>query len=273
MSIISISRGSYSRGSEVASKIAEILGYECISRDVLIEASEIFNIPEIKLVRAIHDAPSILERFSHGKERYVAYIRAILLRHVQKDNMVYHGLAGHFFLQGIPHALKVRIIADMEDRVREEMKRENLTAEKARYLLKKDDDERRKWSLTLYGIDTWDPSLYDLVLNIKSLRVEDAVNIILDTLKIPVFQTTETSQAILNDMVLAAQIEALLVNEFPRLKVVAKNGNVDIHIVSNISMVASVAKEREIIHKVKEIAVNLGGAQNVLVHLTNSITE
>ena len=74
-------------------------------------------------------------------------------------------------------------------------------------------------------------------------------------------------------MVLAAQIEALLVNEFPKLKVVAKNGNVDIHIVSNFSMVASVAKEREIIHKVKEIAVNLGGAQNVLVHLTNSIPD
>lgn len=273
MSIITVSRGSYSRGSEVAFKVAEALGYECVSRDVLIEASEIFNIPEIKLVRAIHDAPSILERFSHGKERYVACIRAILLRHVQKDNVVYHGLAGHFFLQGIPHVLKVRIIADMEDRIREEMKRENLTAEKARYLLKKDDDERRKWSLMLYGIDTWDPSLYDIVLNIKSLKVDDAVNLILNTLKIHSFRSTEQSQRILDDMVLASQIEALLVSEFPKLKVVAKNGNVDIHIVSNLSMVAPVAKEREIIHRVKEIAVNLGGAQNVLVHLTNSIPD
>ncbi len=196
MSIVTISRGSYSRGSEVAHKVAEALGYECLSRDILIEASEIFNIPEIKLVRAIHDAPSILERFSHGKERYVAYIRAVLLRNVQKDNVVYHGLAGHFFLQGIPHVLKVRIIADMEDRVREEMKRENLTEEKARYLLKKDDDERRKWSLTLYGIDTWDPGLYDIVLKIKRLTVDDAVKIVLDALKLPCFQSTPESQRI-----------------------------------------------------------------------------
>jgi hypothetical protein len=56
-------------------------------------------------------------------------------------------------------------------------------------------------------------------------------------------------------------------------RVVSKNGNVDIHIVSNISMVSTVAKEREIIHKVNEIAVNLGGAKNVLVHLTNSIVD
>lgn len=72
MSIITISRGSYSRGKEVAEKVAAALGYECISREVLLEASEQFNIPEIKLVRAIHDAPSILERFTYGKERYVA---------------------------------------------------------------------------------------------------------------------------------------------------------------------------------------------------------
>jgi cytidylate kinase len=273
MSIITISRGSYSRGSEVAYKVAEALGYACISRDVLIEASEIFNIPEIKLVRAIHDAPSILERFSHGKERYVAYIRAILLRHVQKDNVVYHGLAGHFFLQGIPHVLKVRINADMEDRIREEMKRENLSDEKARYLLKKDDDERRKWSLTLYGIDTWDLGLYDIVLKIKTLTVDDAVRIILDALKLSSFQTTPESQRVLDDLVLAAQIEALLVNEFPRAKVIAKNGTVDIHIVSNISIAASVAKEREVIHKVKDIAVNLGGAQNAIVYLSNSISD
>ena len=99
MSIITISRGSYSRGKEVAEKLAQALGYQCLSRDILLEASERYNIPEIKLVRAIHDAPSILERFTYAKEPYVAYIRAALLRQAQKDNLVYHGLAGHFLLQ------------------------------------------------------------------------------------------------------------------------------------------------------------------------------
>ena len=55
-----------------------------------------------------------------------------LLQHVLKDNVVYHGLAGHYFLQDIPHVLKVRIIADIEDRVEEEeMKRENISAAEA----------------------------------------------------------------------------------------------------------------------------------------------
>ncbi|HYA02432.1 MAG TPA: cytidylate kinase family protein [Syntrophobacteria bacterium] len=97
MSIITIARGSYSRGKEVAEKVAVALGYQCISRKVLLEASELFNVPEIKPVRAIHDSPSTLDRLSYGKEKYVAYIRAALLRHIQRDNVVYHGLAGHFF--------------------------------------------------------------------------------------------------------------------------------------------------------------------------------
>jgi hypothetical protein len=44
--------------------------------------------------------------------------------------VVYHGLAGHYLLQEIPHVLKVRIIAEMGDRIKEEMKRENISAEK-----------------------------------------------------------------------------------------------------------------------------------------------
>jgi len=100
MAIITISRGSYSKGKEVAEKVAHRLGYVCLSRDLLLEASSQFNIPEIKLIRALHDAPSILERFTSGKERYLAYFAAALLERVQRDNVVYHGLAGHFYLKG-----------------------------------------------------------------------------------------------------------------------------------------------------------------------------
>ena len=128
MSIVTISRGSYSKGKEVAEKLARALNYECISREIILEASELFNIPELKLVRAIHDAPTILDRFTSGKERFIAFFRAVLLTHLQKDNVVFHGLGSHFFLQGISHVLKVRISSDLEDRVREEMDRERISA-------------------------------------------------------------------------------------------------------------------------------------------------
>jgi hypothetical protein len=45
MSIIIISGGSYSHGKVVAEKVSAFLGYECLSRKIILEASELFNIP------------------------------------------------------------------------------------------------------------------------------------------------------------------------------------------------------------------------------------
>ncbi|MGD8492948.1 MAG: cytidylate kinase-like family protein, partial [Desulfobacterales bacterium] len=118
MAVITISRGSYSRGKEIAEKVAAKLGYHCISRDLLLEVSKEYNIPELKLVHAVHDAPGILKRLNRQNEKYIAFIKAALLEHLKADNIVYHGLAGHFFVKNVPHALKVRVLSDMEDRIR-----------------------------------------------------------------------------------------------------------------------------------------------------------
>lgn len=225
MSIIAISRGSYRRGKEVAEKVAQKLGYTCIDRDLLIDAMDEFHLPEIKLVRNIHDATSVLNRFPHGKERYVASIRAAVLKHCQKDKMVYHGLAGHFFVKDVSHAFKVRIVADLEMRIIEEMEREKISAQEARYILKKDDDERRKWGLFLYGIDIWDSKIYDMVINIGTLTVDDAVDIIINTIRFPCFQPKPESQQIINDLALTAQVQVALF-EYPNARVSARDGKV-----------------------------------------------
>ena len=74
MAVITISRGSYSRGKEIAEKVAVKLGYECISRDLLLEVSKDHNIPELKLKHAIHDAFGILKRLNRKEEKYIAFI-------------------------------------------------------------------------------------------------------------------------------------------------------------------------------------------------------
>jgi cytidylate kinase len=261
MAIITISRGSYSKGREVAEKVSEKLGYNCISRDVLMEASQFFNIPEIKLVRALHDAPSVLERFTYGKERYLAYIEAAFLDKVKKDNVVYHGLAGHFFLKGVSHVLKIRILADIEDRVRLEMDREKISREEALHVLKKDDQERRHWSLRLHGVDTWDASLYDLVIHIRKITVQDAVDLICHTAGLGHFQTTPESQQLLDNLVLAAKVKAQLIEMSPNVKVASQSGNVYIQAQTAPAMAEQFAEELKGAAKqvsgVKEVTVNL----------------
>jgi cytidylate kinase len=228
MAIVTISRGSYSKGKEVAAGVAEKLGYRCIAREVILDASKEFNIPEIRLVRAIHDAPSILDRLTGGKEKYVALFRSALLKQLRADNVVYHGLAGHFFLDGVKHALKIRIIAGMEDRIRTEMERERVSREEAVRVLTGDDDERRKWSRNLYGIDTADPKLYDLVVHIGDITVDNAVSLITDVAGLDRFQATQQSRRYIEDLSLAADVRAALIDTKPDAEVNVDNGCVNV---------------------------------------------
>jgi Cytidylate kinase-like family len=229
MAVITISRGSYSKGKEVAEKVAERLGYECVSRDVLLDASDRFHIPEVRLIRAIHDAPSVLDRFKHGRQMFIAYIRSALTSRVARDNVVYHGLAGHLLLKGVPHVLKVRIMADMNDRIQAEMEREGIGEEEARTLLQKDDEERRKWTRSLYGVDPWDSSLYDLVIHIGQLTVFDAVDFICQAATKDQFKTTELNRRKMEDLALACRVKAALVDPFFDVGVTSEYGNVLIY--------------------------------------------
>jgi hypothetical protein len=69
MSVIVISKGSYSHGNEVATRVAQKLSLNCISRDILIGTSKKFNIPELRLTRAIEDSPSFLEKYTFVSKR------------------------------------------------------------------------------------------------------------------------------------------------------------------------------------------------------------
>jgi len=260
MSIITISRGSYSHGKEIAKKLSQKLGYDCISREILIKTSEQFNLPEVKLIRAIHDGPSILDRFTFGKERFICYVRETLLEYARKDHVVYHGLAGHFFVKDIPNVLKVRIVANIEDRVKEEMKRENTSEEVARYTIIKDDEERQKWSMFLYGIDTHDPNLYDVVLHIDRLNVDDAVEILFSIANRPCFQTTPESVKIINEMLLSARANSALIDKFPKAIVKSKDG------VVYVCIEAPLSQEGKTTDQVKDMLKNIDGIKEIDMH-------
>lgn len=261
MPIITISRGSYSRGKEVAEKVAAKLGYECIARDVLIEASKEFDVNQVKLTNAISDAPSFFDRISYGKERYIAYIRAALLAHMKKDNVVYHGMAGHFFVRDIGHALKVRIIANLEDRIQLVMKRDGISRKSAARFIEKIDKERKKWSHQLYGIDTTDAKLYDLVIHVNRIRVKDSVDIICHAARLENLQPTEESVQAIADAALAAAVKAVLVNDHPEAEVTSQDGVVFV-------TAKATAKEELLLGKqIEQTAMGVQGVKEVKVHL------
>lgn len=260
MAIITISRGSYTKGKEIAEKVAACLGYDCISREVILNTSDRFNIPEIKLVKAIHDAPAILDRFSHTKQDFIAYYQSALTRRVQKDNVVYHGLAGHLLLKGISHVLKVRIIADLATRVKYEMEREGMGKQEALALIQKDDQERRRWTESLYGADPWDGFLYDFVIRIDKFTVENAVDFICQAAAFEQFKTTKASQHKMDDLALASQVKGILIDQHFDVAVTSEYGNVIIFTKADARHLHNLEQ------KAKALGSEIEGINNLEVH-------
>ena len=104
------------------------------------------------------------------------------------------------------------------------MQRKNISEKEARRLLIKDDEERNKWAQFLYGINTTDSQLYDLVIRIRKISAEDAVDIICHTVTMKQFQTTPESQQALENLSLSAEVKAALIELNPAVEVCAENG-------------------------------------------------
>jgi cytidylate kinase len=229
MAVVTISRGCFSHGQQIAEKVAKMLGYDCVSREILIEAAQLFNVSERKLIRSLNDAPNIIERMVHGKERYLEYIKAALLGYTRKGNVVYHGHAGHLLLTDIPQVLKVRIIAEKDDRISLLQKRENLTKESAATKIENEDKNRIRWAQYLYKMDINNPKLYDIVINIGNLTIDDACEIICIAARSKSFRITDESKQAVDDLAIASHLRAAL-QLICEAEVFVNNGEVHVNV-------------------------------------------
>jgi cytidylate kinase len=211
MSIITISRCSYTHGKDIAEAVAKTLGYACISREELLDASQEFNLPGIELVREL---PIILDQIIFHKYRYISYIRSALLRHLTNGNVVYHSFCGHLLLKDIDHVLKVQITADLEDRVKLVMDRDDLSRDEALLFIKTMDDARKKWCQKLYKIDTSKICQYDISLNISKIPKENAVDTICKIAMLERFKTTSKNRRAMNELLIASDTGAKTLTDF-----------------------------------------------------------
>lgn len=228
MSVVIISGESYCRREEIAKEAAEALGYDCLSREVLAEASRRYSVPEEKLHEALADPSTFLDRFSNTRTRNLAYYQAALTALLNKDNVVYYGDAGHMFVREVSHVLTVRLMADMEERAASKMGREGISEKQAREILLKESEQRKKWFLTVFGLDGMEPGRFDLVINVTQIGPKRAANIIVETARDVKFQPITYSVKAMQDQELAGRVRAALIDAYPDVTVTARNGDISI---------------------------------------------
>ena len=210
MAIITISRGTFSGGRSLAECVAEKLGYRCVPRIELHEAAKQYGVTDEELSGAISETPGILEHLSSERARYLACLRAALVREVKDGNVVYHGLAGHSLLQGVPQLLRVRVIANTEFRIKGAMERTKLNRKEALEYLTKADEKRIKWTRFLYHVDWHDPSLYDITINLEHISLNSACEILCYAVTLNEFVTSPEWRKTMDDLVLSTEVRAIV---------------------------------------------------------------
>ena len=213
MQIVCISRGTYSGGQQLAEKLAEKLGYACLSREKLIEAATREGIQVGKLETAMMKPHLFSERLALEKEHYLAFTTAYLLEQALQGGLIYHGRTGHLLLPGIAHVLRVRVIADSEYRIRAAMARLGVDRAKARRYLEEVEGDIRRWVHAMYGVSWEDAAHYDMIVNLEQLSVENAAAALTSVAQLPDFQMTPASRKAMENMLLSAKARMLLAQD------------------------------------------------------------
>ena len=200
MSIVTISRGSFSNGRMLAECLAKSLGYRCVDRDVVVERAAAHGLSQEDLRAALEKPPGLLDRFREKRYLYLVLIQSALVAEVRSGNVVYHGNAGHLLLKGVPGVLRVRIITPLAARIAKAQDRLKLTHSEALDYISRADQDRRKWTQYLYGVDWGDPALYDIVLNLELMGLPEACATVAELARQASFAFTERCQSALADL-------------------------------------------------------------------------
>lgn len=208
MPIITISRGSMSGGKDLAECISAALGCECIGREIVIDAASKLGVPQQVLAKKMERGPGLWDRFTVERRIYVVAVQSALAEHVVSGNLVYHGLAGHMLLRDLPAVLRIRLIAPLEVRIRTVMERQKLSRQTAEHYIHDVDADRVRWSRFIYDVDVQDSRLYDLIINLEGMSISTACSAVLEIVKKPEFEITDSVRTRLADFALECRVKA-----------------------------------------------------------------
>lgn len=210
MAVITISRGTCTGGKMLAEYLARKLGYRCIDRDQILEKAAAVGVSEDYLRAALEKPPASMTEAKHARYVYLAVIQAALTEEVKNGKAVYHGLAGQWLLRDARHVMRVRLIAPMDFRIAMVQDRLKLPRKEAIAYINRMDQDRRKWTRFLFGVDWEDASNYDVVLNLDHLNIDQACDFIYSMLKEKSFQTTPEHVKAMHDLAVASRVRANL---------------------------------------------------------------
>ena len=202
MTIVAISREMGSGGYEIGAAVAKVLNFEYVNRQILLEAAHAHGVPEATLADVVERRPSLWERFDVERRRYLTFLEAAYYTFAERGNLVTASRSGPFFVRDVRHALKVRIMAPVEMRVRRVMAETHVSEKASAAKVRAYDREMAGRIDYLFGVDWTRPENYDLVLNTSDDTWDFYTDLLVAAARHPRFEPTPESVQRVKDLAL-----------------------------------------------------------------------
>ena len=186
--IITIGREHGSNGHDIARALAAELGYTCFDKEIVDTAADNSNFSkeilhsydEKRVSPYIVPVPHYLglnESFRLNMQVASAQFDAIRSL-ADQDNCIFVGRCADYVLRNRENLLRVFIMADENFRIRTMMRKQNLSEDQARKLIRQVDKDRSSY-YRYYTDQIWgERENFDLILNSAKTGVDGAVKLI-----------------------------------------------------------------------------------------------
>ncbi len=187
---ISISRQAGSHGSELATRVAERLGWRAYDKEILAAiATETFS-DELVLSRLDEQGVREFDEYlvgiivpeDPGQARYLVGMMHVIARLARQGRAVLVGRGAGWLLTPAC-GLRVRLIGSVDARVAEVTRSHGIAPDDARRLVAENDQAQRAFIHQAFHREIDDPAGYDLFLNVPDLGLDVALETVVAAAK------------------------------------------------------------------------------------------
>jgi len=213
MAIITVSREMGTGAYQIASDVAQRLKYTLIDGPHIKSLAAKYGLTPEMLQMVDEKPPSYVTAEDRKRAAALNVIELIILDLARKGNAVIYGRGGQDLLKDCRNVLRLRFIADFEERVERFAEREWIDPDMARSLIRRSDLQRGGFIHFYFDRDWNDSDNYDLVFNTSRLSEATIVDCIVATIKEPAIKEAEKSAVVVIDnVILSKKIETALLN-------------------------------------------------------------
>ena len=229
MAVITISREMGTGAYHIAEEVARRLKYTLVD-GACVEASAGRYGLQSDLFKLVDEKPpSYITSDDRKRAAALNALELILLDYARKGNVILYGRGGQDLLKGCRNVLKLRFIADFDERVERFAEREWIDPDMAQTMIRRSDHQRGGFIHFYFDRDWNDPLGYDLVFNTSHLSDEAIVEAIVATAKDHGSKNSDkASVEIIDNVILTKKIETALLNsdqlDYRPFKITADRG-------------------------------------------------